>query len=177
MIVTLLFTAALHAAPASLENGKALARQNDFARASEEFLQVFQRQPHNDEARWLYAASLVRLHRNRTDLVTAENLLLASIRLHEAAAAPGPSDDLNLRHGVSRVLALRYTYLGLVKRARLDRMRAMDAFKAAEHWDPGFEDPFLNRLALLRELGRGGEIQAAIQERLRDRPRTPEPGK
>jgi len=177
MILAFLFTAAAFCAPATLEGGKALARAGNFARASEEFLQVFRKEPHNDEARWLYAVSLVRLHRNRNDLVTAENLLLASIKLHEGIAEPGPSDDLKLRHGVSRNLSLRYTYLGLVRRARLDRMRAMDAFKAAEHWDPGLEEPFLNRLAILRELGRGGEIPAVIREREREKPKTPEAGK
>lgn len=160
-----------------LESGKALARASNFEKASAEFLAVFRREPENDEARWLYAVSLVRLHRNRADLVTAENLLLSSIQMHERMAAPGPSDDLNLRHGKSRALALRYTYLGLVRRARLDRMRALECFAAAEHWDPDLEAPFLNRLSLLRELGRAGEIPFVIQERARNARAKPETGK
>jgi tetratricopeptide (TPR) repeat protein len=161
----------LLAAPTSLETGLRLARSGDFQKAALEFEAVFRREPHNDQARFLYAVSLVRLHRNRADLLTAERLLLASIQQHERMAAPGPSDDLNLRHGTSRPLALRYTYLGLVRRARLDRMRALDSFKAAEHWDPGFEEAFLNRLALLRELGRAGEIPFALAERRRESPK------
>lgn len=158
----------LQALPASLQAGLAMARAGDFQKAASQFEAVFRREPHNDEARFLYAAALTRLHRNRSDLLTAERLLLASIEQHEKIAAPGPSDDLNLRHGVSRPLALRYTYLGLVRRARLDRMRALDSFKAAEHWDPSFEEAFLNRLALLRELGRASEIPLALAERKRN---------